>query len=193
MSNWSSTLCDLGVFVYQPAEQIATLEMKVGMRCRGSPLWMSYSAPTACGSRAPHRHARQARRESSCRLRSRPARPGSRRAASKSSLLADSNFTLRDGHSTGSRAYCRRSARTSAGFGSRQWLSGSGHLRLRSVPGRSGITCSVIPGGRCCPSSCGSRGFIGRGPGSARLAPLARKVPGRGRRSTGFRVLPDRR
>jgi len=29
--NWSSTLCDLGVFVYQPAEQIATSEMKVGM------------------------------------------------------------------------------------------------------------------------------------------------------------------
>lgn len=29
--NWSSTLCDLGVFVYQPADQIATSEMKVGM------------------------------------------------------------------------------------------------------------------------------------------------------------------
>ena len=29
--NWSSTLCDLGVFVYQPAEQIATSKMKVGM------------------------------------------------------------------------------------------------------------------------------------------------------------------
>jgi hypothetical protein len=31
MPNWSSTLCDLGVFVYQPAEQIATSEMKVGL------------------------------------------------------------------------------------------------------------------------------------------------------------------
>ena len=31
MPNWSSTSCDLGVFVYQPAEQIATSEMKVGM------------------------------------------------------------------------------------------------------------------------------------------------------------------
>ena len=29
--NWSSTICDLGVFVYQHAEQIATSEMKVGM------------------------------------------------------------------------------------------------------------------------------------------------------------------
>jgi hypothetical protein len=28
--NWSSTSCDLGVFVYQPAEQIATSEMKRG-------------------------------------------------------------------------------------------------------------------------------------------------------------------
>jgi CRP-like cAMP-binding protein len=36
-------------------------------------------------------------------------------------------------------------------------------------------------------------GFIGRGPGSARPAPPARKAPGRGRRSTGFRALPDRR
>ena len=31
MPNWSSTLCDLGVFVYQSVEQIATSEMKVGM------------------------------------------------------------------------------------------------------------------------------------------------------------------
>jgi hypothetical protein len=29
--NWSSTLCDLGVFVYQPAEQIAASEMRLGM------------------------------------------------------------------------------------------------------------------------------------------------------------------
>ena len=32
--NWSSTSCDLGVFVYQPAEQIAPLEVKLGWRCR---------------------------------------------------------------------------------------------------------------------------------------------------------------
>jgi putative transposase len=32
--NWSSTSCDLGVFVYQPAEPIATSETKLGWRCR---------------------------------------------------------------------------------------------------------------------------------------------------------------
>ena len=32
--NWSSTSRDLGVFVYQPAEQIATSEVKLGWRCR---------------------------------------------------------------------------------------------------------------------------------------------------------------
>ena len=37
--NWSSTLCDLGVFVYQPGEQIAKSEMTVGWRGRRSPLW----------------------------------------------------------------------------------------------------------------------------------------------------------
>src|SRR5207247_159629 len=36
-------------------------------------------------------------------------------------------------------------------------------------------------------------GFIGRGPGSAHLAPPARQAPGRDRRSTGSRALPDRR
>nr|MDQ3826988.1 hypothetical protein [Actinomycetota bacterium] len=32
--NSSFTSCDLGVFVYQPAEQIATSEVKLGWRCR---------------------------------------------------------------------------------------------------------------------------------------------------------------
>ena len=32
--NWSSTSCDLGVFVYQPAEQVATSQVKLGWRCR---------------------------------------------------------------------------------------------------------------------------------------------------------------
>jgi hypothetical protein len=32
--NWSSTSCDLGVFVYQPVEQIATSEVKLGWRRR---------------------------------------------------------------------------------------------------------------------------------------------------------------
>jgi hypothetical protein len=32
--NWSSTSCDLGVFVYQPAEQIATSKVQLGSRCR---------------------------------------------------------------------------------------------------------------------------------------------------------------
>jgi hypothetical protein len=31
--NWSSTLCDLGVFMYQPVEQIATSQVKLGW-CR---------------------------------------------------------------------------------------------------------------------------------------------------------------
>jgi hypothetical protein len=30
--NWSSTSCDLGVFVYQSAEQVATSEAKLGWR-----------------------------------------------------------------------------------------------------------------------------------------------------------------
>ncbi|HEY3896152.1 MAG TPA: hypothetical protein VGL88_12365, partial [Pseudonocardiaceae bacterium] len=30
--NWSSTSCDLGVFVYQPTEQITTSEVKLGRR-----------------------------------------------------------------------------------------------------------------------------------------------------------------
>jgi hypothetical protein len=32
--NWSSTSRDLGVFVYQPAEQITTSEANLGRRCR---------------------------------------------------------------------------------------------------------------------------------------------------------------
>lgn len=32
--NWSSASCDLGVFMYQPAEQIATSQVKLGRRCR---------------------------------------------------------------------------------------------------------------------------------------------------------------
>jgi hypothetical protein len=32
--NWSSTSCDLGVFVDQPAEQIATSQVNRGWRCR---------------------------------------------------------------------------------------------------------------------------------------------------------------
>jgi hypothetical protein len=32
--NWSSTSCDLGVFVYQPVEQIATSQVKLEWRCR---------------------------------------------------------------------------------------------------------------------------------------------------------------
>jgi hypothetical protein len=32
--NWSSTSCDLGIFVYQPAEQIATSKAKLGWRRR---------------------------------------------------------------------------------------------------------------------------------------------------------------
>jgi hypothetical protein len=32
--NWPSTSCDLGVFVYQPVEQIATSEAKAGWRPR---------------------------------------------------------------------------------------------------------------------------------------------------------------
>jgi hypothetical protein len=32
--NWSSTSGDLGVFVYQPGEQIATSEVKLAWRCR---------------------------------------------------------------------------------------------------------------------------------------------------------------
>jgi hypothetical protein len=32
--NWSSTLCHLGVFVYQPVEQVATSQVKLGWRCR---------------------------------------------------------------------------------------------------------------------------------------------------------------
>jgi hypothetical protein len=32
--NWSSTSCDLGVFVYQPVEQIATSQVNLGWRCR---------------------------------------------------------------------------------------------------------------------------------------------------------------
>jgi hypothetical protein len=31
--NWSSTSCDLGVFVYQPVEQNAPSEVKLGWRC----------------------------------------------------------------------------------------------------------------------------------------------------------------
>jgi hypothetical protein len=33
--NWSSTLCDLGVFVYQPVEQVATSDVRLGWRRRG--------------------------------------------------------------------------------------------------------------------------------------------------------------
>jgi hypothetical protein len=29
--NWSSTSCDLGVFVYQPGQQITTSEVEAGM------------------------------------------------------------------------------------------------------------------------------------------------------------------
>jgi hypothetical protein len=32
--NWSSTSRDLDVFVYQPVEQIAASQMKLGWRCR---------------------------------------------------------------------------------------------------------------------------------------------------------------
>jgi hypothetical protein len=32
--NWSSTSCGLGVFVYQPVEQITTSQMKLGWRRR---------------------------------------------------------------------------------------------------------------------------------------------------------------
>jgi hypothetical protein len=32
--NWSSTLCDLGVFVYQPVEQVATSDVRLGWRRR---------------------------------------------------------------------------------------------------------------------------------------------------------------
>jgi hypothetical protein len=114
-------------------------------------------------------------------------------AASKSSLLADSNFTLRDGQSTGSRAHCRRSVRTSAWFWSRQWPSRSEHSvptlgagpdqhHLFGHPWRSMLSIALQP-----------HGFIGRGPGSAQLAPHARDLPGTGRRSTGSRALPDRR
>jgi acetyl esterase/lipase len=39
----------------------------------------------------------------------------------------------------------------------------------------------------------GAPWFIGRGPGSARRAPPVRRVPGRGRRSTGSRARPDHR
>jgi hypothetical protein len=31
--NWSSTSCDLGVFVYQPVELNAPSEVKLGWRC----------------------------------------------------------------------------------------------------------------------------------------------------------------
>jgi hypothetical protein len=32
--NWSSTSCNLGVFVYQPAEQITTSQVNLGRRCK---------------------------------------------------------------------------------------------------------------------------------------------------------------
>jgi hypothetical protein len=32
--NWSSTSCNLGVFVYQPAEQITTSQVDLGRRCK---------------------------------------------------------------------------------------------------------------------------------------------------------------
>ena len=32
--DWSSTSCDLGVFVYQPVEQVATSQVKLGWQCR---------------------------------------------------------------------------------------------------------------------------------------------------------------
>jgi hypothetical protein len=33
--NWSSTSRDLGVFVYQPIEQVAASQVNLGSRCRG--------------------------------------------------------------------------------------------------------------------------------------------------------------
>jgi hypothetical protein len=33
--NWSSTSCDVGVFVYQPVEQVATSDVRLGWRRRG--------------------------------------------------------------------------------------------------------------------------------------------------------------
>ena len=83
-----------------------------------------------------------------------------------------------------------RSARTSAWFRSRQWPSRSEHSvpafgagpdqrHLSGHPWRSTLSIALQP-----------HGFIGRGPGSAQLAPRAREAPGRGRRSTGSRAAP---
>jgi transposase len=83
-----------------------------------------------------------------------------------------------------------RSARTSAWFRSRQWPSRSEHSvpafgagpdqrHLSGHPWRSTLSIALQP-----------HGFIGRGPGSAQLAPPAREAPGRGRRSTGSRAAP---
>jgi hypothetical protein len=44
------------------------------------------------------------------------------------------------------------------GFGQDNGRPDPDILCLRSVPGRTSVTCSVIPGGRRCPSPCSRMG-----------------------------------
>ena len=48
VSSWSSTLCDLGIFVDQPAEPVATSDAKVGL---GRGRWSDLSGAACCRAR----------------------------------------------------------------------------------------------------------------------------------------------
>ena len=77
-----------------------------------------------------------------------------------------------------------QSVRTSAGFRSGQWPSRSEHSVPMLGGGPDQRHLFGHPWLSMLSIALQRHGFIGRGPGSAQLAPPARQAPGRGRRST---------
>ena len=97
-----------------------------------------------------------------CRGRSGGCSPGRRGAGgSGCSERPRHHFsiTLSEAGGQGERAQSRRPERTPAGFGQDNGRPDPGIPCLCSVAGRTSVNCSVIPGGRCCPSPCSRMGL----------------------------------